>query len=106
MLLRSLCCFFSSGFQSLGLLFGLALFGGKAVADARLQLIAARYGEAGSGGGGGIDWTRFGGSATTLYFDDHSDAKGMEDETPLFRTRLLDAMDLIDVGQHDAADAP
>ncbi len=83
-----------------------ALFGGKAVADARLQLIAARYGEAGSGGGGGIDWTRFGGSATTLYFDDHSDAKGMEDETPLFRTRLLDAMDLIDVGQHDAADAP
>jgi hypothetical protein len=56
-----------------------ALFEGRAVADARLKLIAGRY---------GVLWPAFGGDEKTLFaIDSAGDAQ----------TRLLDAMDLADL---------
>lgn len=67
-----------------------AVLASRTIADARLRLISARYHEVG--------WSAFGGNASTLFFKDYES----KPDAPLIEidrmTRLLDAMDLVDIG--------
>lgn len=69
-----------------------AVLAGRAIADARLKLIATRY---------TIDWTAFGGTAPghaepALFVEE--DSRRVQERTEItWITRLLDAMDLVDI---------
>lgn len=77
-----------------------AVLAGPAIADARLKLIAKRYKDR------GVAWSCFGGDDTTLFFQDYEgpldENGGVEID---YMTRLLDAMDLVDIKpkQHEPA---
>ncbi|MCZ7659385.1 MAG: hypothetical protein M5U07_16685 [Xanthobacteraceae bacterium] len=71
-----------------------ALFEGPAIARSRLALVADRYDE--------VDWPAFDGSGSSLYFEEdvHPSAEaGQEGPERRRRTRFIDALELIDIGE-------
>ena len=75
-----------------------ALFEGRDIADERLSLICDRY---------PIKWEVFGERATSLFFKDCKFKDGkFKDSENVYRTRFLDALELIDIGQAVVENAP
>lgn len=73
-----------------------ALFAG--VADQRFALVRERYDQ----GDWKVDWEVFGESRTTLFFEEQDREVAGGGSTNVKRTRLLDAMELIDIGEEPA----